>query len=351
MKIKNFFYSLIVIFISSAITILALDCLGRILLKRNNLPLSDKPAINANTYFYQSNEKYGLLRYELRPGFKGHEWSTNFSINSYGFRGHDFKLDKPAGTIRILCLGDSCTFGTGGLEDADTYPMSLEKLLNENQNTKNFEVLNAGMPGSSVFEGFVFLKARNLMELNPDLVIICYGWNDHMRFAIDDRSAAIQRSVNYFLKKNFMLWRYFSYRWKNKFEAKKHPTPNCPLRVNQSQYKYYLSKIIDLARRYNSKVLLMTAPWEPRLMHENIGWLQESTLESFYLHQSYVDLTKNIWQEKRVMLVDLYAIFEHKKTNNPNDLFFDPFHYNKNGASLVASAVCKVVKKMYNSAE
>jgi len=62
-------------------------------------------------------------------------------INSDGFRGREYSVDKPSNTFRVIVLGDSFTFGQGfNLED--TFCYRLEKLLNENHPEKNFEVLN-----------------------------------------------------------------------------------------------------------------------------------------------------------------------------------------------------------------
>jgi hypothetical protein len=47
-------------------------------------------------------------------------------INSHGTRGPEFAAQKPAGTLRVLSLGDSRTFGWG-LADDETYSRRLEK--------------------------------------------------------------------------------------------------------------------------------------------------------------------------------------------------------------------------------
>src|SRR5438874_2643238 len=43
-------------------------------------------------------------------------------INSHGTRGPDFQTQKPPGTLRILSLGDSRTFGWG-LSEPETYSL------------------------------------------------------------------------------------------------------------------------------------------------------------------------------------------------------------------------------------
>ena len=49
-------------------------------------------------------------------------------INSQGTRGPEFQIEKPAGTFRILSLGDSRTFGWG-LAEEETYSRRVERLL------------------------------------------------------------------------------------------------------------------------------------------------------------------------------------------------------------------------------
>src|SRR5271165_5992141 len=66
-------------------------------------------------------------------------------INSQGTRGAEFQPEKPAGTLRILSLGDSRTFGWG-LSEAETYSARLEHLLqSQGSKSKAVEVINAGV--------------------------------------------------------------------------------------------------------------------------------------------------------------------------------------------------------------
>src|SRR5438045_8089957 len=50
------------------------------------------------------------------------------TTNRWGMRGRDVSQQKPAGTKRILILGDSYTFGLY-VNDDETYPAVLERLL------------------------------------------------------------------------------------------------------------------------------------------------------------------------------------------------------------------------------
>ncbi len=351
MNIKKFSFALLTTVATVAILTALLYFLGLTLVNPKKPSLS--VAYPTNT-LYLPAQNLGFLRYQFSPHFTGKEWNTNFSINSFGFRGPEFEFAKPANTIRVLCLGDSCTFGTGGLADSDTYPVLLEGLLNKDQNARNFEVINAGMPGFSVYDGFILLKQRQLMNLKPDFIIICYGWNDHMGAAINDNIKSYKRLINTFIWQHVrfhsLLWYILTKKYKNS-EVQNYLEPKNTYRVTRSQYEYYLSKIIDLAGSNNSKVLVMTAPWEPRLMSSNVGWLIESTLVSFYLHPAYVNLTKKVSYEKGAVLIDLYLIYESEKTDNPRDFFVDPFHYNRNLAFMIAAEISRVIYKITDKAQ
>lgn len=98
--------------------------------------------------------------------------NTEFT-NPQGFRGkEDVALAKREGTIRILILGDSCSFLGRKL-----YADYLHDQLAEAYPETSFEIINAAVPGYTSFQGQKALKA--LMEYRPDYACIYFGWNDH----------------------------------------------------------------------------------------------------------------------------------------------------------------------------
>lgn len=115
------------------------------------------------------------LGYTLKPGFKG---DTIF-INSHGFRGKEFLLEKPKNTYRIAAIGDSVTFGNRTC----FYSQYLENRLNETKANKIYEVINAGVSGYESIHAQKVYK-HNVKRINPDLVIIWIGWNDIARINI-----------------------------------------------------------------------------------------------------------------------------------------------------------------------
>lgn len=97
-------------------------------------------------------------------------------INSDGFRGRDYTLEKPENTFRIIVLGDSFTFGFG-LDIEKTFPYIFEEMLNRGFSKTHYEVLNFGLPGANTAVEVNFLKEKGL-KYDPDLVIIGFLHND-----------------------------------------------------------------------------------------------------------------------------------------------------------------------------
>lgn len=92
-------------------------------------------------------------------------------INFHGTRGPEFQTEKPAGTIRILSLGDSRTFGWG-LNDEETYSRRLEQLLQQHVGAgKKVEIINAGVNAWSYSQMQVYFREEGL-RFRPDFVIL-----------------------------------------------------------------------------------------------------------------------------------------------------------------------------------
>ena len=99
-------------------------------------------------------------------------------VNSLGYRGREFSLNKPVGSFRIVCSGNSITFGEAASSESTTYPAVLEKLMQERGEIAGpVEVINAGVLGYTSYQCLMDLKTR-LIALHPDFIIFCVGWND-----------------------------------------------------------------------------------------------------------------------------------------------------------------------------
>ena len=112
----------------------------------------------------------------LRPGGRGVFLDCLISINSRGFRGREIEVPKP-NVYRIVCLGESTTFGMTFRKDDKPWPEVLEKMINDRLKPgRPVEVINAGIPAWSL-EQNVERLVPEILPLQPDMIISYHGYN------------------------------------------------------------------------------------------------------------------------------------------------------------------------------
>lgn len=126
------------------------------------------------------------LGWELVPGAEsrwlyradafGPERLVTARINEQGLRGPSVSQTKPPGVLRVVCIGDSITFGNG-VQDDETWPARLQEELRIGLEPDVVEVLNCGVEGYSTAEEVAFLEAK-LFAFEPDVVVLGYFVND-----------------------------------------------------------------------------------------------------------------------------------------------------------------------------
>lgn len=126
------------------------------------------------------------LLYVFRPHFKGRIFEATARINNLGLRGDDITTSKPKGTRRVLCLGDSRVFGYQVAQN-ESFPAQLETICHKKFPGSRVEVLNAGFPGYSSYQGLRYLESKGL-RFDPDVVTVAFGFNDR-RFVLKPEQA------------------------------------------------------------------------------------------------------------------------------------------------------------------
>ncbi|GEM_PF-1956881 len=124
-------------------------------------------------YLFKPNQRMARHGSKLVPA-ASHE-ALYRSTNSWGFRGPEFSIAKPAHTLRIVCLGASTT--EGSQSDRETYPRYLQQELSRLFPDQRIEILNAGHHAYKIDDFLEVLKQR-ILPLQPDVVIFYEAINN-----------------------------------------------------------------------------------------------------------------------------------------------------------------------------
>lgn len=100
--------------------------------------------------------------------YKSSEFEFEAKINSIGLRNDEISIDE-TDNFRILCFGDSWTYGWG-VNNNDAWPQKLELYL-EARGFDKIEVINCGQPGQYTSTEVSYVE-KIVPLLNPDLVLI-----------------------------------------------------------------------------------------------------------------------------------------------------------------------------------
>src|SRR5262249_12331490 len=104
------------------------------------------------------------------------------------YRDLERTLAKPAGTHRIVALGDSIAWGFG-VEFEDAYPQRVERSLTRHRG-EHWEVVNLARPGMNSVEE-AEQRAEEGVAYDPDLVLLGFCLND----SEDETGAEVRRAA------------------------------------------------------------------------------------------------------------------------------------------------------------
>lgn len=137
-------------------------------------------------------------------------------VNHLGLRGRETTVEKPAGTRRILMLGDSFTMGKG-VEDSQTFSVLVENSLNASLAAcggGSVEVLNGGVDSYAPILSYLQFE-RELARLAPDLVVLNFDHSDLIQeaayrqqavHAADGKIIAVPQVWQDSLYERFLSW-------------------------------------------------------------------------------------------------------------------------------------------------
>lgn len=256
----------------------------------------------------------------------GRDVDFTFSTNANGYRGAPLREGEHP---RVICIGDSVTFGLG-VGDAETYPRRLEERLREAG--LDVEVINTGTPGYSAFQGLRLLDKYG-MVLKPDVVIACFGQNDFDTWNADtDLERAQAEAANAAAEANSPSDFFVLARRALQGAQQLMADPRAPKkpRLTREEFRETLEQLRQLCAGARVPLVLLRWPQEPQVLEKNPAPIH------------YEDIVLDFANADGVTLVDLYPPFVEKTV----PLYADPVHGNAAGCDAAAEALAPTVQAL-----
>jgi len=262
-------------------------------------------------------------------------------INAMGFADREVEPKKIPGTVRVICMGDSVV-GQG----IPPYSGFLNNMLtNAPPSAQRWESFNMAVHGYSAVQGLRLFRKRT-RELEPDVVTIQYGWNDHWLHDRPDRNrmairtgrltgkllAKLQhRRILQFLAR--VLQPSGSLAWSGEGPV---------LRVQPGEYRTVLTAFVRDIREAGAVPILITAPRAEKLTWMLVDNKQaESGEEAIRLHDEYTAITRSVAEREDAHLLDLALLFSSEEAV---PLFArDGIHFKREGRIRMAGELYDVL--------
>ena len=119
----------------------------------------------------------GLADFPARARYFDGDGCVECRSNSAGIRDREevVALPKPAGQRRIVCIGDSFTFGWGVAVD-DAWPRRVERVLRERDD--GIRTVNCGAAGAIYVDEYASALEHRFGHFDPDAVVVSLCLND-----------------------------------------------------------------------------------------------------------------------------------------------------------------------------
>ncbi len=263
---------------------------------------------------------------------------TNINHNAQGYRAEKNKVyESDPGSINIVSLGGSSTYGTR-VYNKDSYPHLLEEILRRSTHTdKTINVINGGLGGYST-PNIIALLSGKIIHLDPALIIFYVGFNDAWtRLMFSDFKMDYSHAQKSWVDPDFPFWRYsrvldviagklgypsakphiHSVAWR-----RMSGNPAANLRNSSADaFRANLMTLIGISRTHGSVPILVTQATDFKnhpLPENNSAWIQAM--------EEHTNIIRQVAGNMSVDLIDVRSLMVDKK-----EYFLDVLHMNGEG--------------------
>lgn len=278
--------------------------------------------------------------YEVLEDEQFHNQGFPYHLNRWKLRDQEYETPAPAGTHRILFLGDSFTFGTGVLDRSKLFTELLEQRLNADPpdpTVQRYEILNGGIPGSLTSDWIKTLMGPG-REFRPQTILTVFFLRDgtslglRKNFFNPMRFEMLQWRQRSFLARHSAAWRYLQGRRQAQESSRQY--------VDSFHQQYFGDED-------------QTAEWS--LARKNLAWLGEQAVVGsigfhlivfpvlFRLGPEYPfrDICQAVEQFGRDQGISTYSLLPDLENEDAQSLWVSELdqHPNERGHALVADAL------------
>jgi len=219
-------------------------------------------------------------------------------------------------------------------------------MLADSLGGRRYEVINAGVTGYTSLQGLRFLR-REVLEWDPDLLVVSFGWNDHWAGAQDIADKDQHLPAQVVLDIQNLLGRTRIYRWLKYivFSIKKPPPAGFSrtqpvYRVGLDDFRRNIAQIITETANHRIGVILLTAP-----IAASPGTVQTGVHK---YHNKYNEVIRFFDSTLEVKVLDVALEF-----TKYSDVFDFPDqdlkHYNANGHKIIAEMIADCISPQNES--
>ena len=287
-----------------------------------------------------------------------------FTLNRFGFRESDFPTKRPSGETRVLCLGDSITFGYG-LPAESAWPKILEKNVQELNGNRVF-CINAAGNAATPHEALDLYEAP-ARSFGASTVVLGFCMNDvHLRQHHNDvRSVGLERrgaglrAWRYQLRKSYLfsvfdlsvteITKRYLYPLSGKSWLETHPYQLNSLGMTPVAERAWADTFTSLdelrkqVSREGADLMLVAFPYQFQISNTDFDNPYGIDKPRFAIDP--FKRLKLFCAQQGINYIDLQAVFartRHAMIERRlawNDLYIDYCHPNETGQALAAQAV------------
>jgi lysophospholipase L1-like esterase len=298
-----------------------------------DLPRLDTCWVNKEDFWVEDPE----LGFTYEPG-RTVSWGT---INALGLRGPAPPREKPAGTVRLLFIGDSSVYGVGTHDETTLFGVAAASIAARLPD-RDVDYLVGAIPGYSSYHSRILLG--RLLPYSPDVVIFYVGaHNDHSRGRYYKDADIPRRMARRFawwhqirtLEAIELVSNVFYRKILRQFRSKENQA-----RVPPWEFEENMREMLRMTRDAGAEAIVLLPPYS------------ESLLERHPTIPQYQEILERMAGEFGVVHSALQEVFE-AATTEERTLYqkHDDYHPSPLGHRLIGEEIARLVGGQFVSEE